>query len=104
MIMKKTDVNAFLVMYDDMDIDVIDDYADDFCIAYCTGYVLTLEGCKEFNEVLNLPVTIYSVGGSTWAEVHVENEHQHKEVTRLFWSIAGYCSDSIFNKWFKWEG
>lgn len=86
----------------DFDVDVYDDYSDDLAVAFCPPTALTEDGRKEFADILDLDVEIYE----DYSEACVllndkENcKHLHKVLKRFVWSLAGYCADDDWNKWF----
>lgn len=91
-------IRDFLKLNDD--IDVSDDYADDFCIAYCGPMELTEEGEKEFSDILDLNITVYP----QYCEAVVngiENGVQHMRVAKFFYALAGYCTEESYDKWFR---
>ena len=89
----------------EIDIDVYDDVIDAINVAFCGPLKLTEEGMKKFGEVLDYPVVIRSrpgfpsyaivcVGGKGWAK-------KLEKANDFFWSAAGYCGASDYDKWFK---
>lgn len=107
----KTTIRKFVKMWEDGthdDIDVYDNVCEELGIAYCGGYKLTKEGEKQFAEVLDYsieivePVTKYDY---PIAIVDVDGDEgiwqkKLKKAKEFFYSVAGYCADSDFNKWF----
>ena len=86
-----------LLEIDDIDVDVCDDYDERCYIAYCGGYNLTDEGVKEFGDALDIPITGFRGGIVT---LHCEYGEQAQACKALFESLAGYCEESDFDKWF----
>ena len=86
-----------LLIIDDVDVDVCDDYDERCYIAYCGGYNLTDEGVKEFADALDIEATGFCGG---FATLHCECGEQAEACKELFNSLAGYCSADDFDKWF----
>lgn len=82
------------------DIDVCDDYDERCYIAFCGGYKLTEEGEQEFADALDIEVIPCGAGGFTWT-LRCDTGKQARACERLFNSLAGYCGDSDFDRWFK---
>ena len=80
------------------DIDVCDDYDERSWIAYC-GQTLTDEGEKEFLEALALPCWFNTANNTLIVEC--ENSHEAESTKRLFFSMAGFCGSSDYDRWFK---
>lgn len=86
------------------DLDVVDDVTggEELCVGFYGPCELTEEGEKEFALALDLPIDVdvenavaivYCKGGD-W-EKKVEN------VSKLFYSFAGQCSEENWNRWFQ---
>ena len=86
----------------DFDVDVMDDYADDWCIAYCPLTALTKDGEKEFADVLDLNVDVDE--NYSEAVVFIDEREDYKKLHRrlkeFFYALAGYCSEEDWDKWF----
>lgn len=81
---------------EDIDIDVCDDYDERCFIAFCGGYALTDEGKERFKVALDIPINhIQNIIG-----LHCENSKEAQACKDLFESVAGYCSEKDFDKWF----
>lgn len=86
----------------DIDVDVYDNVTDDgIAIAFCGALELTDEGKAKFEIALNLDiesldesVCIVDVDGENW-------KRNLKNASEFFYSAAGYCADSDYQKWFK---
>ena len=91
----------------EIDIDVYDDVCEELAIAYCGPMELTEDGMKEFGEVLDYDCEMLAPPkgyGCGCVIVHVDGENWKKKLRRakdFFESMAGYCADEDFQKWFK---
>ena len=89
----------------DIDVDVYDNVTDDgIAVAFCGAQELTEEGKAEFEIALNLDVEIEGDVAIVNVEsgIHPEKwESNLKNASRFFWSAAGYCNDSDYQRWFK---
>lgn len=86
------------------DIDVYDDVVEELGIAYCSGSCLTEEGKEHFKEVLTYTMEVFE--DQYYALVKVDDEEgiwqeKLKKAEEFFYSAAGYCASSDFDKWFK---
>ena len=87
----------------EIDIDVYDDVCESLAIAFCGPMELTDAGLKKFGEVLDYPVSLRD----GYAVVKVDDPEDKvwkarlKKAKALFDSMAGYCADSDYKKWFK---
>lgn len=85
----------------EVDTDVCDNVYDDYYSAFCGPVGLKDEGLKEFADVLDYDI---SYSDDSWiAIVNVDYEDygtRHMKAKRFFKSIAGYCEDDLWNKWF----
>lgn len=86
-----------MVEIEDVDVDVCDDYDERCFIAYCGGYDLTDEGVKKFSDALDVTITGFRSGFVT---LHCESEEQAEACKEFFNSVAGFCGESDFDKWF----
>ena len=96
----KTTVEEFLRRCED-DIDVYDDYDERCGVAYCPPTYLTAKGRVEFEHALELSVE-WEQGGAE-ATVECATHVDANATARLFYSLAGYCADDDWNKWFTYE-
>lgn len=78
------------------DIDVYDDYDERCGCAYCPTTELTEEGEKKFALALSLNCSVYEEN----CIVECRNSKEAQAVADLFYSIAGYCSDEDWHRWF----
>ena len=93
----------------DTDIDVIDDYDERCWIAKCGAYRLTEEAEREFHQALELEVEIKTngFGGLPIAIIACDSddddlaERNVKICKHLFFSLAGYCPEDEFDRWFE---
>lgn len=85
----------------EIDVDVYDDVCEEIAIAYCGANKLTPEGEKKFAEVLEYDITLHEIRG--FCIVHIDGDDWKRKLKlakEFFYSIAGYCDDDDFNKWF----
>lgn len=89
----------------DGEFDVYDNYTEELAIAYC-GEKLTAAGEEYFKEALDLEIiaidrerVIVGVDAPNLKEKDVE--HRLEKAKELFESMAGYCSESDWDKWFE---
>ena len=78
-------------------VDVVDNYTEELHIAFDMPAKLTEEGLKQFSDVLDLRVELYP--DICFIDVEDSQEKLDK-ASKFFWSIAGYCSQSDWDKWF----
>lgn len=93
--------------YDDLSIDVCDDYDERCYIAFESGYRLTKAGAEHFGrDVLDIEVIpprksgLYGKYLSPWT-LHCETAKQAQACKELFFSLAGFCSEKDFDLWFQ---
>jgi len=90
----------------DEDIDVYDDVCEALAIAFCGPLELTEAGEKHFAEVLDYDIKLDFSGSIPTAAVRVNSEDDKEWKRKLrnardfFYSAAGYCKDSDWDKWF----
>ena len=80
-------------------VDVYDNYDERLGIAFDGPIYLTEEGEKEFNKILNAEIDKFDDN----AIVDTPNEERAELAKRLFNSLAGYCSEENWNKWFSYS-
>lgn len=89
----------------DIDIDVYDNVTDDgIGIAFCGAQELTDEGKAKFEIALNLDVEIEDDVAIVNVESGISPEKWKsnlRNASEFFYSAAGYCADSDYQKWFK---
>lgn len=99
----------------EISIDVVDDVTDDLWIAFDGPITLTEAGKRRFASVLDLPVvvpgvseddgihTIFLNGETACILINDREDWERLELKckDLFESLAGYCSESNWNKWFR---
>ena len=89
-----------------IDVDCYDDVCESLAICFCGPMELTEEGEKEFAEVLEYPIELYSNGGCYSCTVLIDDESDQvwksrlKKAKRFFEAAAGYCADESFSLWF----
>lgn len=93
----------------EIDIDVWDNVCEELGVAFCGPMELTEEGMKEFGEALDYEVEIHYYPQQTLAVVDVDGEEgvwqkKLKLAKRLFYGMAGFCSDADWKKWFREAG
>lgn len=79
-------------------VDVCDDYDERCYIAYESGYELTDAGMKRFAGALDVP--IYKICNDC-ITLHCPTREEAQACKELFYSIAGFCSEKNFDKWFE---
>ena len=101
----KMTVKEFIELWADGthdDIDVTENVSECFCIAYC-GNQLTKAGEKEWADVLNYSIEVYE--DPRWPEAVVDvttaPNNRVDRVRLFFYSLAGYCTENCYNKWFR---
>ena len=77
----------------EVDIDVMGNIA----VAFCGPLELTPEGIEHFSDILDLEIEV----GPSEAYVNASNSRLYDKAKELFWSAAGYCSDTTWSKYFK---
>lgn len=91
----------------EIDIDVYDNVCEELGIAFCGPVELTKEGREHFRESLEYDVELDNIPGPYAGIIGVvdidcdEWEEKLKKAKELFYSMAGYCSVSEYEKWFK---
>lgn len=90
----------------EIDIDVYDNVCEELAIAFCGAIKLTEEGGRHFANVLEYDVKILenSFLGDV-AIVNVDDEEgiwqkKLEGAKELFYSLAGYCSSTDYERWF----
>ena len=104
----KMTVGDFIEMWADgthEDIDVKDNVCEELYIAY-DGTQLTKTGKEHFKEVLEYEIDVDTDPRWPEAVIDVDGDEgvwQHKlaQASALFYSMAGYCKDTDWDKWFK---
>lgn len=91
-------LHAINILGDDRDVTV--DGVD--TIAVCPPVKITPEGQKHFQEALEATVQVEYKEDSHWG-TYVSNEDE--EIDQKAWhflaSLAGYCDEDEYNKWFE---
>lgn len=89
----------------DITVDVYDNVCESLAIAFCGSLKLTPEGEARFAKALELDVDLDEDYGT--AIVNVEDESSPdgwkrnlKQARDFFYSAAGYCKDSDWDRWF----
>ena len=104
---KKPEGTAFTVrdlLAMDIDIDVYDNVCESLAIAFVGPAKLTPAGQEVFADVMDLPVHLMS----DHAVVDVDGpegvwQRRLQLAKRLFHSLAGYCSEADYDRWFEGE-
>ena len=91
----------------EIDIDCYDNVCEEIGIAYCGPMELTEDGAKEFADVLEYNIEIVKDPiGYDVCIITVDDDPNTKWRDKLnrakefLYSIAGYCADTDFDKWF----
>lgn len=87
------------------DIDVYNNVIDGGGVAYCPPLYFTEEGLQEFQEVLQYQINVDEEDQTAWIicddeEAVIPWKIKVYKAEKLFWSMAGYCSEDDYNKWF----
>lgn len=90
-----------------IDMDVYSDCIDEAAACWC-GTLLTDLGKEAFDDVLDLPatITVETINGIEDGYITVCTGHLKKcgtywnKAKELFDSMAGYCSDTLWDAWF----
>lgn len=87
-----------------VDMDITNDYTDDWFPALCGPISLTEEGEEQWNDVLEMKITVIDC---SMAELKIDTkdpdecERRLTRARRFFKAQAGYCSESNYDKWFQ---
>ncbi len=93
-------IHAINVLGDDRDVFV--DGQD--AIAVCPPVRFTMEGLSHFKKALGATVEVeYKNDSHCSTYVSDDEEDVNEEAWNLLASLAGYCSEIKFNKWFEGE-
>ena len=85
----------------EIDIDVYDNVVEELGIAFCGAMELTDEGKEKFADVLEYDIEINEDYGVAIVDIDYDDwEDRLKKAKRLFYSLAGYCSEENYNRWF----
>ena len=91
-------LHAINILGDDRDVTV--DGIDS--IAVCPPVKITLEGQKHFQEALEAAVQVeYKDDSHRGTYVSNEDEEIDQKAWHFLASLAGYCEESKFDKWFE---
>ena len=82
----------------EVSVDVCDDYDERCYIGFDSGYELTEAGMARFADALDCP--IYGINGFA-VTIHCPTAKEAEACRQLFFSVAGFCSEKNFDKWFK---
>ena len=86
----------------EIDVDVYDNVCEELAVAFCGGDVrLTDEGKREFADVLEYDVDLDL--DNYVAVVDIDRGDWRKRLSRaqaLFYSLAGFCSSTDYDRWF----
>lgn len=95
----------------DIDIDVYDNVTEELAVAFCGPMELTEAGIRRFGEVLDYWVELTNKGSYIYAIVAVNDpededgwERKLELAKELFESMAGLCSATDYELWFKDTG
>ena len=78
------------------DVDIIDNYADDFMIAWC-GTNLTDIGRITYKSILDLQIE--EINDCLWM-VDCPTSKLHRLLKQMFYGMAGYCPADDWDKLF----
>lgn len=99
-------IRKFLQSFSGDKVDVFDNYVDEISVAYVNGLTLTAEGEEYFKDALDIEIEniekdsiVLKIDERTISEITANK--RLKNAKKLFYSLAGYCGDENYNKWFK---
>ena len=104
---RKEDTTIRGLLRMNIDIDVYDDDSDGIGIAFCGPVGLTDEGKEEWKSILYYKVSFVegTIAGDI-AVVKIPDDVDYDEMldrcSDFFAALAGYCSQSDWDKWFYW--
>lgn len=90
----------------EIDVDVYDNVCEELAIAFCGATKLTEEGREHFANVLEYDVNILEnsfLGQVAIVDVDDKEGVWQKKLEgakELFYSLAGYCSSTDYDRWF----
>lgn len=95
----------------DIDIDVYDNVTEELAVAFCGPMELTEAGLRRFGEVLDYEAKLTNKGGYIYALIDVDDpededgwERRLELAKELFEGMAGMCSATDYELWFKDTG
>ena len=95
----------------DIDIDVYDNVTEELAVAFCGPMELTEAGIRRFGEVLDYYAELTNKGSYIYAIVAVDDpededgwERKLELAKGLFEGMAGLCSATDYELWFKDTG
>lgn len=87
----------------EQDIDVFDNVCEELAIAFCGAIKLTKEGKKKFADVLEYDIDVRKSFLADVAVIDIDYDDwkdRLKKAKEFFYSVAGYCSEENYDKWF----
>ena len=87
----------------EQDIDVFDNVCEELAIAFCGAIKLTKEGKKKFADVLEYDIDVRKSFLADIAVIDIDYDDwkdRLKKAKEFFYSVAGYCSEENYDKWF----
>lgn len=87
----------------EQDTDVFDNVCEELAIAFCGAIKLTREGKEKFADVLEYDIDVRKSFLADVAVIDIDYDdwkERLKKAEEFFYSIAGYCSEENYNKWF----
>lgn len=79
------------------DVDISSGLTSDWIIAFVGPVELTTDGITKFASILDNEVCILDCSE---AKIEIADENQDELAKELFYSLAGYCSCSYYDKFF----
>ena len=102
---QKDTIKVKELMTMEIDVDVYDDYDESLGIAFCGAMRIKPLGKKEWADVLEYDIELNSTYPIAILQVTVdsdeETERRLSRAKKFFYSLAGYCADKDFEKWFE---
>lgn len=89
----------------DIDIDVCDNVYDRYYCAFCGPIHLTAEGEKFFADVLDYEIEQYVNECVAIVDIDYYEDYgeAHRKAKYFFQSVAGYCEEDLWDKWFYFD-
>lgn len=87
----------------EQDVDVFDNVCEELAIAFCGAIKLTKEGKKKFADVLEYDIDVRKSFLADVAVIDIDYDDwkdRLKKAKEFFYSVAGYCSEENYDKWF----
>lgn len=98
-------LREYLTKGGDRDIDVCGEVYDFACAVCCLPIIITEEGEKRWGKVLDCPIVVCNkTAFGVILDTEIVDKDEDSEIGetgRFLVSLAGYCSETDYDKWFK---